>query len=179
MHLDIPSMHIVYRVDNVLAHCPVGADSCGSCSPTVWMSGCLLPPGGLGRWYHCSCSLLGSRLSSLQHWRAVVSMQSEVQVGQSHRINAHSNISLQHILWKHMHAHTNTRACSHTCHLAFRIWSSRSPIHACVSSCVVGCTPAFFVSLIKADTVQSRGLRGEIKVLLLPRHGGGKWLPLN
>lgn len=36
--------------------------------------------------------------------------------------------------------------------------------------------PAFFppVGLIKADTVQSRGLRGEIKVLLLPRCGRGK-----
>lgn len=31
----------------------------------------------------------------------------------------------------------------------------------------------FFVCLIKADVVQSRGLRGEIKVLLPPRFGGG------
>lgn len=42
----------------------------------------------------------------------------------------------------------------------------------CVCACVATCL--LFVGLIKADTVQSRGLRGEIKVLLPPWCGGGK-----
>lgn len=52
------------------------------------------------------------------------------------------------------------------------------PVHlfmtASVCVCVWSAECLLFVSLIKADTVQSRGLRGEIKVLLLPRHGGAK-----
>lgn len=56
-------MQIVYRVDNFLGNCPlwaatVGPDSLGSCSPTVWMLGCLLPPGGLGRWWDTETLLL-------------------------------------------------------------------------------------------------------------------------
>lgn len=52
------------------------------------------------------------------------------------------------------------------------------PSPACVLLRVCGrphaCFFFFPVGLIKVDTVQSRGLRGEIKVLLLPRCGGGK-----
>lgn len=78
-----------------------------------------------------------------------------------------------------MHVHTNTHI-KHACtNLAIvpgiQLCCSLIYLCMCVYVCVCGRLHAcFFVGLIKADTVQSRGLGGEIKILLPPWRGGGK-----
>lgn len=150
-----------------------GPESCGSCSSSVWMLGCLVPWGGFGGWY-------GWGTAPAHYWTlmavspAALWSCSEVQRGTTH---THGAILTVEIMWTCTHKHACAQTCQGHCasHTLF--------VYAWVCSCARGLLRAsfffFFVGLIKADTVQSRGLRGEIKVLLLPLEGGRGWLPVN
>lgn len=163
-------MHIVDRVDNFFSKADLSP--VGVAALQLRCRGVFCPQGGL---------VGGTTETLLIIVLLVVSLESCCFNAESSRGGEYQN-KCTHILTAHI---METYACTHrhkTCTLTTspsRIQHPNcpaSPIHVCVRA--LGCTPAFFflsVGLIKADTVQSRGLGGEIKALLLARRRrGGK-----